>query len=73
MPCLGPNPECGRIIFAPTGEMAFGQPTATRGCARACPDIFPNRLETFAAIVFLVPATGIELVTYRLQGGCSTI
>jgi hypothetical protein len=21
----------------------------------------------------LVPATGIELVTYRLQGGCSTI
>jgi hypothetical protein len=24
-------------------------------------------------LILLVPATGIELVTYRLQGGCSTI
>jgi hypothetical protein len=31
-------------------------------------------LETLALrCYYLVPATGIELVTYRLQGGCSTI
>jgi hypothetical protein len=23
-------------------------------------------------LILLVPATGVELVTYRLQGGCST-
>ena len=44
---------------------------SVRGSSRRWRD-GEKRPPSLEALVLLVPATGIELVTYRLQGGCST-
>jgi hypothetical protein len=31
-----------------------------------------NNFSTVVGLAYLVPLVGIELTTYRLQGGCST-
>ena len=62
--------DAGSIPAASTIKLKTG---LTSGLFLCTPQAQKKRLPSLGAAWILVPATGIELVTYRLQGGCSTI